>query len=89
MDKQQEFMNDVTSFFFYMWNAWSIEECEVAFQHSNCNWQHFWNKWCGYCEQYGSRAIEPFYAELSDSNRDLLVKRAVELYNGRHNKRND
>lgn len=23
--------NDVASFFYYMWNAWSEEECEIAF----------------------------------------------------------
>lgn len=27
--------NDVTSFFYYMWNAWGKEECEVAFKNSH------------------------------------------------------
>lgn len=85
MDKTKEFKNDVTSFFFYMWNMWSMEECEKVFKHSNCNWQHFWDKWNGFCNREGCRggAIEPFFAELSDDNRDLLVKRAIEMYDGR------
>ena len=72
--------NDVTSFFFYMWNAWCKEECQKVFSVSG-NWMHFWNKWCGICEAhsvYG--AAERFYAELSNDNRDLLVKRATDLY---------
>lgn len=73
--------NDVTSFFFYMWNAWSKEECQKAFEGGN--WQHFWSKWCGICKAhsvYG--AAERFYAELSESNRDKLVSRALEVYDG-------
>lgn len=77
--------NDVTSFFFYMWNKWSKEECEIAFQKSNCMWQHFWQKYVAFWNEYGSDgAIAKFYAELSDENRDLLVKRATELYDRRH-----
>ena len=80
--------NDVTSFFFYMWNAWCKEECEKAFEKSQCEWQHFWNKWCAFYNQYGSDgAIPRFYAELSDYNRDLLVKRATELYDRHRNLR--
>lgn len=45
--------NDVTSFFFYMWNAWCKEECEKAFEKSQCKWQHFWNKWCSFYNQHG------------------------------------
>ncbi len=80
--------NDVTSFFFYMWNAWCKEECEAAFGGSNCEWQHFWRKWCALCGEYGSNGAIPwFYAELSDENRDLLVKRATEIYNRRHERK--
>lgn len=76
--------NDVTSFFFYMWNAWGKRECEIIFSQSNCNWQHFWDKWCAICDKHGVfSATEHFYAELSDSNRDLLVARALSMYNGR------
>lgn len=75
--------NDVTSFFFYMWNTWCKEECQKAFSAPGNCWQHFWNKWCAICEKhsvYG--AAERFYAELSNNNRDLLVKRATEVYEG-------
>lgn len=75
--------NDVTSFFFYMWNAWCEEECKKAFSDRGNNWQHFWSKWCGICEKhsvYG--AAERFYAELSPKNRNLLVERATEVYEG-------
>ena len=71
--------NDVTSFFFYMWNAWSKEECERAFAGGNPD--HFWKKWCGIYNAYGVYgAAERFYAELSSNNRDKLVKRACEVY---------
>lgn len=80
---QEKKANDVTSFFFYMWNAWCEEECKKAFSASGNNCQHFWNKWLGICKEhsvYG--AAERFYAELSCHNRDLLVKRATEVYEG-------
>lgn len=74
--------NDIASFFYYMWNTWNKQECQIVFAQSNCGWQHIWNKWCSYCHnhiQYG--ATEEFFANLSDVNQDLLVKRALELYN--------
>lgn len=73
--------NQATSLFFYMWNAWCEEECKQAFKDGDYN--HFWNKWCAIGEQYGRfGAVEHFYAELSNDNRDKLVKRATELYDG-------
>ena len=75
--------NGVTSFFFYMWNAWCKEECQKAFSAPGSDWQHFWSKWCGICKTYGTHgAAERFYAELSNKNRNLLVKRATEVYEG-------
>ena len=74
--------NDVSSFFYYMWNAWGEEECQKAFSGATCNWQHFWSKWCGICDAHGVwGAAERFFAELSEGNKDLLVKRACEVYN--------
>ena len=81
IDAGKPLKNDTTSFFFYMWNAWSKEECQKAFEGGN--WQHFWSKWVGICEAhsvYG--AAERFYAELSESNRNKLVSRALEVYDG-------
>ena len=75
--------NDVTSFFYYMWNAWCKDECQKAFSAPGNDWLHFWNKWCGICKVHGVYgAAERFYAELSKKNRDLLVKRALEVYEG-------
>ncbi|MFS2826827.1 hypothetical protein [Parabacteroides distasonis] len=34
--------NAVSSFFYYMWNAWSKEECKVVFGDM---YRHFWDKW--------------------------------------------
>ena len=35
--------NAVSSFFFYMWNAWSEEECKAVYGNM---YPHFWEKWC-------------------------------------------
>lgn len=78
-------MNDVSSFFFYMWNAWNEQECEKVFKTASCGWKHFWDKWCGICNAHGVwGAAERLYAELSETNRDLLVKRACLVYNRSH-----
>ena len=75
--------NDVTSFFYYMWNAWCKEECQKAFSSRDNDWQHFWEKWCGICKTHGVYgAAERFYAELSLKHRNMLVKRALEVYEG-------
>ena len=75
-------ISDVTSFFYYMWNRWSEEECKEVFKGDFP--QHFWNKWCeAYDTMHGPRgAAEYFYMMLSDTNRDKLVKRALECYGG-------
>lgn len=76
--------NDVTSFFYYMWNAWGMQECKLVFKDKF--WKHFWDKWCGIYDKYGIfSATEHFYAELSDDNRNLLVTRALQMYDGRKN----
>ena len=88
IDRKPEKQNDITSFMFYMWNAWCEEECQEAFKDGD--WKHFWSKWCHWCNQIGSAwgATERFYSELSDHNRDRLVRRALAIYEGRHDKRN-
>lgn len=72
--------NAVSSFFYYMWNAWSKEECKVVF---GGDYLHFWEKWNAQAENSIHGAAERFYAELSECNRTLLVERAVSLYDGR------
>ena len=55
--------NAVSSFFYYMWNAWSKEECKVVFGDM---YLHFWDKWSGLaddsdilvCKECGSRQLE-------------------------------
>lgn len=71
--------NDVSSFFYYMWNTWCEEECRIVF--AGVGWQHFWSKWSSACNRGAMGAAESFFAELSDSNQDLIVARAIELYN--------
>ena len=74
---------NVSSYFYYMWNAWCEPECKIVFQKSTCNWQHFWEKWCGICHKHGVwGAAERFYAELTEPNRELLVSRECECYDG-------
>lgn len=73
--------NIVSSFFYYMWNTWSKEECEAI--QWTCEPAHIWGKWAEACDRGVWGAAERFYAELSDTNRQALVERATTLYNGR------
>ena len=72
--------NSVSSFFYYMWNAWSKEECEIVFG-GMC--KHFWEKWNSLANDSIFGAAERFYAALPENNRKLLVERAVSIYDGR------
>ena len=73
--------NDVSSFFYYMWNKWDINECDIAF---GADAAHLWSKYCQYYSVYGAHgAISMLYANLSEYNRDRLVERACECYEGR------
>ena len=75
--------NDVSSFFYYMWNRWSEDECKIVFADSCGGYKHYWNKWCYYCEEYGVRsAVDCLYGDLDTGNRDKLVARALECYDG-------
>lgn len=72
--------NTVSSFFYYMWNTWSEEECKTVFSGMH---RHFWNKWNQAAVKSIFGAAERFYAELSEENRKLLVNRAVTMYDGK------
>ena len=72
--------NAVSSFFYYMWNAWSKEECKAVFGDM---YRHFWDKWSALADKSIFGAAERFFAELSENNQKLLVERAVTLYDGR------
>jgi len=73
-------VNAVSSFHYYMWNAWSEEECKITFGGA---YKHFWEKWNSLASKSILGAAERFYAELSDNNSELLVNRAVALYDGK------
>ena len=72
--------NAISSFFYYMWNAWGETECKIVF---GGMYRHFWEKWNALADKTIFGAAERFYAELSDNNREILVNRAVALYNGK------
>ena len=72
--------NAVSSFFHYMWNAWSKEECKVVFGDM---YRHFWDKWSVSADNAIFGAAERFFAGLSENYQKLLVERAVTLYDGR------
>lgn len=71
--------NAVSSFFFFMWNEWCEDECKIIFNH----YRHFWDKWCSLAGNDVFGATEIFFSELSDTNRELLVNRAVAVYDGK------
>ncbi|MBQ8482856.1 MAG: hypothetical protein IJ504_00965 [Bacteroidales bacterium] len=69
----------VASFFFYMWNGWCEDECRTIFGNMH---EHFWSKWTSLARKDIRGAVERFYAELSDNNREKLISRATTLYDG-------
>ncbi|WP_232045646.1 hypothetical protein [Alistipes onderdonkii] len=71
--------NIVSSYFYYMWNAWSQKECRTLFGTMT---DHYWTKWEQLYGRFHGGAAERFYAELSTTNRRLVVERACELYDG-------
>lgn len=83
MERNRKATDNVSSYFFYMWNRWSHEECEAVYGNISA---HIWSKWCAVCKPSAWGAAERLYAELSDGNRQLLVERAVSLYDGRREK---
>ena len=69
----------VSAYFYYMWNAWSKEECDTVFGSQS---RHFWEKWDYLYRTFHGSAAEHFYAALSAANRRLVVERACKLYDG-------
>lgn len=71
---------NTTRFMLYMWNRWSEEECHKVWP--GCEGDHFWNKWtAAYDRMGGARgAAEVMYAELTDTNREKLVRRACKVW---------
>ena len=72
--------NAVSSFFYYMWNAWNEDECKVVYGEMS---RHFWEKWSQMTGKGIFGASERFYAELTDHYWEKLVERAISLYDGK------
>lgn len=79
-EKNNQVANAVSCFFYYMWNAWSEDECKVVYGEMS---RHFWEKWSQMADKGIFGAAERFYAELTDHYREKLVERAVSLYDGK------
>lgn len=84
--------NEVLSFFIYMWNRFDKQECMTIFG-SDPDYglgAHVWDKWTAartkYPTVYDGAAIAIMVGDLDAENLNLLVRRACELYNGRHNR---
>lgn len=67
-------------YLFYMWNKWNEDECKDIF--GNGIGANIWRKWQTRAHQCGlTAAPAQLYADLSGSNRKLIVERAVKYYN--------
>lgn len=73
----------VSSFFYYMWNAWDKSECQKVF---GWEYNHFWSKWVHFTKDTAWGAAEKFYAELCHNNREKLVNHACLIYDGNRRK---
>lgn len=85
--------NETLSYMIYMANSWCPEEAAIIFNDENNyntdSWEfslgwHIWYKYRGFCEEFNMYAAYSLLIfELDDSNREKLLNRACELYNGR------
>ena len=70
----------IDCYFYYMWNAWSLGECNEVFGESLG--KHIWYKWNGICCDIGANgAPAALYAVLDGDCRDKLVDHAFKHYN--------
>ena len=78
--------NAVSSFFYYMWNAWCEEECRTVFKEMH---PHFWEKWSLMTDKGIFGAAERFYAEQtsdfpSANSGQTFAEAADEWWNGKN-----
>ena len=67
-------------YLYFMWNRWNEEECKGIF--GDGMGEKIWSKWEARARQCGlTAAPAQLYADLSGSNRKLIVKHAVKYYN--------
>lgn len=75
MDKSSE----LDCYLFYMWNRWDSSECDAVFGFKS---ERIWRKWRQCQDQYTSDgAPAPFYSDLTKTEREKIVERAVKYYN--------
>ena len=67
--------NDVSSFFYYMWNSWNKNECDEVFDEMS---DYIWDEWAINCHYN----IDDFYASIDKECQDKLVNRAISMYDG-------
>lgn len=72
-------------YFHFMFNQWNETTCKIVFAKSCCGWQHLWNKWLTYIDNYGYYgAISMYYVEALDRElQAALSTYANEYYNGK------
>lgn len=80
MNTNQNPLTSISSFFFYMWNSWNEDECKLIF---GKGYKHYWSKWCSLSNPSPYGAAEKFFSELGENARNLLIKRATTLYEGK------
>lgn len=86
MNTNQNPFTSISSFFFYMWNSWDENECKLIF---GKGYKHYWSKWCSLSKPSPYGAAEKFFSELGENARDLLIKRATTLYEGKSKRSTD
>lgn len=72
MNYRAEMKNDISSFFYYMWNSWNEKECKILFKDLE---DYIWNIWI-----HTKGDIGIFYGMLDNACRNLLTGRALKLY---------
>lgn len=72
MNYRAKMKNDISSFFYYMWNSWNEKECKILFKDLE---DYIWNIWI-----HTKGDIGIFYGMLDNACRNLLTGRALKLY---------
>ena len=72
--------NTVSSFFYYMWNAWSEEERKAVY---GGMYPHFWEKCFVATNKATFARAKRFYLKLPEDTAGILVDRAAPINDGR------
>ena len=79
---------DFRNVLFYMWNKWSMEECNSIFNEGADmdEWMysfgfHIWSKWMEFVNSCGStNAIGSFFANIDNNCLQLIIDRSINYY---------